>query len=170
MKKFFMAILLPALAFLIACGDDINPKRPIVDQPGVVFIEDGHRDTLPTDITHEQLKQALIDSDWEFSYSFFYDDYKIGSRGEDGYVTRFRYHFEADGSAVATDMTYGKTYTYNYTVTARTVTLKSAEATFSFGVVGMDKRHMIADETLKGQIAIGYDSNTLMRRMIFHAR
>lgn len=158
------------VAMLVGCGDDINPKRPIVDQPGVVFIENGRRDTLPTDISHEQLKQALIDNDWEFSYSFFYDDYKIGNRGEDGYVSRFRYDFGADGTAVATDLTDGKTYSYNYTVSARMVTLKSAAATFTFGVIGMDKRHMVCDESLVGQVAPGYDSSSLTRRMIFVAR
>lgn len=170
MKKYLIALLFPVLMLIVACGDDINPKRPVVDQPGVLFIENGRRDTLPTDISPEQLKQALLDNAWEFSYSFFYDDYKIGNRGEDGYVSRFRYTFGADGTAVATDLTDGKTYTYSYTLTARTVTLKSASATLSFGVLGMDKHHMICDESLAGQVAPGYDSSSLTRRMIFLAR
>lgn len=154
------------MAFL-SCGDDIKPKRPINDKPGVVFIEDGRYDTIPTDFSSEQLREALLACDWEFSYSFFYDDYKIGHKGEDRYFSRFRYTYHADGTAVAIDLVDGKQYDYNYSVNARTVTLRSKTASFSFGVMAMDSRHMICDESLAGQTAGDYDSNSLTRRMIF---
>lgn len=172
MKKLLMiAVLLPALVMaMVACNSDIKPKRPITDKYGVVFLENGKLDTVNTEITTEQLRKALVDSEWEFSYSFFYDDYKIGRRGEDQYFSRFRYHYSADGTVVATDLVDGKTYNYTYTLTARTVTLKSATASFSFGVIAMDKRHMVCDESLAGQTAGDYDPATLTRRMVFLSR
>ena len=172
MKKIILSLMLvPAIvALLVACGNDIKPKRPITDQPGVVFIEAGHRDTVNTNISHEQLCAALLANDWEFSYSFFYDDYIIGNRREDLYDSRFRYTFNEDGTAVATDLSYGNKYSYRYTVTARLVTLTSDSKTFKFGVIAMDERHMICDESIAGTYVEGYDPATLTRRMIFLSR
>jgi len=171
MRKLIISLLsLVAVVSLFSCGDDIKPKRPVTDQPGVVFIENGSRDTVNTNISHDELCAALLATDWEFSYSFFYDDYKIGPKGEDVYYSRFRYSFNSDGTAVATDLSDGKHYDYKYTVNARTVTLQSSAGTFSFGVIAMDARHMIADQSLAGQYASDYDPATLTRRMIFLAR
>lgn len=171
MRKFIISLLaLVAVVSLFSCNKEIKPKRPIVDQPGVVFIDGGRRDTVNTDITPAQLREALIANDWEFSYSFYYDDYSIGYKGEDVYYSRFVYHFNEDGTAVATDLRDSKTYDYKYTLNARMVTLTNANFTFTFGVIAMDKRHMIADQSLKGQYAGDYDPATLTRRMIFLAR
>lgn len=173
MKKAILIIVavVAAAMTLVSCNNnDIKPKRPIIDQPGILFVEGGKRDTINTDISTEQLKQALVENDWEFSYSFFYDDYKIGKRGEDLYLSRYIYTYNTDGTAVATDLSDGKTYNYNYTVTARTVTLTSPTAKFTIGVMGLDKTHMVADESLKGQVMYEYDAATLTRRLIFLAR
>lgn len=168
MRRFIISLLaVVAVVSLFSCGDDIKPKRPIVDQPGVIFLEGGRRDTVNTNISHEQLCQALVDNNWEFSYAFFYDDYKIGYKGEDVYSSRFVYDFKDDGTAVATDLSDGKKYDYTYTVNARMVTLKGSSSSFTFGVVAMDKRHMVADQSLKGQHAGDYDPATLTRRMVF---
>lgn len=173
MKKLLTIILLLPLlvvAFVGCNKNDIKPKRAVVDKPGVVFLENGRLDTVPTAFTSEQLRKALLDCDWEFSYSIFYDDYKIGRKGEDPYFSRFRYHFSDDNSAVATDLISSKTYNYTYTINARTISLKSSTASFSFGVIAMDKRHMICDESLAGQMVGDYDPASLTRRMVFLSR
>ena len=65
----------------------------------------------------------------------------------------------------------GKTYDYNYSVNARIVTLKGATGkSFSFGVIAMDSFHMICDESLVGESAPDFDSNSLTRRMVFLSR
>lgn len=170
-KAILFMMLLPVLAMAwTSCNSDIKPKRPIVDQPGVLFVEGGHYDTIPTVFTSEELKEALVSNIWEFRYSFFYDDYKIGYLGEDVYFSRFKYDYSSDGTVVATDVSDGKQYDYTYTVTARTVKLKGATGEFSFGVMGMDTKHMICDESLAGQSAVDYDPASLTRRMVFSAK
>ncbi|MCQ2289104.1 MAG: hypothetical protein MJZ74_08405 [Muribaculaceae bacterium] len=170
-RVIYLMLLLPVVAMaVVSCNSDIKPKRPIVDLNGVLFVDGGSYDTIPTMFSHEQLQDALVGSYWEFSYSFFYDDYKIGHKGEDVYFSRFKYDYKSDGTAVATDLKDGKQYHYTYTVNARTVTLKGATGTFSFGVKGMDDRHMICDESLAGQSAADYDPATLTRRMVFLSR
>lgn len=170
-KLIWITIAMAAIAIALAsCGNEIKPKRPIVDQPGVVFIENGRYDTVNTSITTEQLKQALVEKNWEFSYSFFYDDYKIGPRGEDVWYSRVRYHFDADGTAVSTNLADGKQITYRYSVNARMVSLQGKDASFKFGVIAMDSRHMICDESLVGQVARDYDPASLTRRMVFLSR
>lgn len=166
-----LLLLLPFIAVfsLIACGDDIRPQRPITDKPGVVFLEEGRRDTVNTNISTQQLREALVASKWVFSYSFFYDDYEIGSKGEDPWFTRFSYDYREDGTVTATDLSYGKKYEYTYTVEGRTVFLESATNKMSFGVVALDDYHMVADESLRGQIAHNYDPASLTRRIVFYS-
>ncbi len=166
----FILLSLVMAAGLVSCGEDVKPKRPIVDKLGVVFIENGSMDTVPTQFTAEELRDALLKHRWEFSYSFFYDDYKIGPKGEDRYYSRFSYDYKDDGTVKVTDVSKGTTEEWTYTLSGRTVVLKTATSQFSFVVIAMDDRHMVCDESLAGESANGYDSATLKRRMIFLSR
>ncbi len=173
MRKLLMILLpLSCVVLLLSCGDDVDVKRAITDQNGVVFLEGGTRDTVNTSFSSAELKAALLANKWEFGYSFFYDDYVIGNRGEDLYVSRFIYEYREDGTATATDLTYGTEYEYSYTVNARVVTLTGSTSTFTFSVIGLDSEHMVCDESLTGQTVYynDYDSASLTRRMVFYAQ
>ncbi len=175
MHKLLLIILLPLVAAvaLLSCGDDPDVKRNITDKYGVVFLADGALDTVNTNFTSEELKEALLAHKWEFGYSFFYDDYKIGSTGEDIVDYRYVYEYHSDGTATATEVSTKIEHSYTYSVSARMLTLtNSTGESFTLAVMAMDSKHMVCDQSLKGQYTYrtNYDPETLTRRIVFYAR
>ena len=165
-----LLLMVIALAWLTAsCGDEIEPRHEIHDIDGSVFMENGVMHTATTRFTPEEMLDRLTSNVWKRDFAFYYDKRKAGTRRDvPPYAEQNYFVFEPDGTAFMGNVNNASSgIDYTYTISDRTITMKSASVTYTMRVVAIDDKTMIVDTPLTGQNIIGYDEATVVQRTVF---
>lgn len=162
-----LALLLPCV--VMSCGDNIEPTKEFHDTDGYAFMENGVMRPATTRFTADEMLERLTLNAWKRDYAFYYDKRKVGTRRDvPPFVEQNYFVFALDGTAYMGNVDDASSRVpYTYTITDRTIEMKSASVSYTMKVVAIDDKTMIVDTPLTGQNIYGYDEATVVQRTVF---